>query len=123
MEMLHLFRQSAATVDPDLPVRPERLRFGAPGEIVDLFAGAGLVDLEETTITVASAYEDFDELWSGFLAGIGPDGTYLAGLSAADQSAIRDELFDRVGRPAAGFSLRGTARCGRGRVPSNTVGG
>jgi SAM-dependent methyltransferase len=122
MEMLHHFREAAAVVDPAAPLGQDRLRFGAAGEIVDLLVGAGLVDVVETTITVATTYSAFDELWAGFLAGIGPHGAYCAALPDATRAAVRDELFARLGRPAGAFSLRGTARCGRGRVPSNTVG-
>ena len=59
------------------PVDGGAVAFGGPGELVELFTRAGLSQVTETTLRVTSTYEDFDELWTGFLAGVGPAGTYL----------------------------------------------
>jgi SAM-dependent methyltransferase len=117
MQMLRHFWDAAATVDSSAPQETQLMKFGRPGEIVDLFDKGGLHDLTETTLDAVSSYSGFDELWSGFLAGIGPAGSYCVSLDDDRRAAVRRELFDRVGSPAGAFELRATARAARGRVP------
>jgi SAM-dependent methyltransferase len=117
MEMLRSFWDAALTVDPAAPDEARTMRFGRQGEIADLFAAAGLDDIDETTLQVSSVYDDFDELWSGFLAGIGPAGTFCSSLSDQARAELRAALFDRLGSPVGPFSLRATARCAVARVP------
>lgn len=118
MQMLRHFWDSALTVDADAPDEATHLKFGGKGEIVELFDAAGLTGAEESTLTVTSSYADFDELWSGFLAGIGPAGSYCAALPEDQRAAVRDDLFRRIGSPAGPFELDATARCARARVPT-----
>lgn len=65
MQMLRHFWDAALAVDPGAPDEAQTMRFGRAGEIADLFRAAGLVDVDESTITVSVTYPDFDELWSG----------------------------------------------------------
>ncbi|WP_205860668.1 class I SAM-dependent methyltransferase [Phycicoccus sp. HDW14] len=118
MEMLRLYWDSALAVDPDAPDEARTLRFGRAGEIVELFTAAGLVDVEETTLSVSSTYADVDELWSGFLAGIGPAGTHCLSLSDDDRARVRTELEERLGHPTESFTLGAVARCAVGRRPA-----
>jgi SAM-dependent methyltransferase len=122
MEMLRSFWDAALTVDPEAPDEAPRVRFGRPGEIVALFESAGFDDVVETTLHVTSTYSDFAELWSGFLAGIGPAGQYCVTLPGDTRSVVRDELFRRMGSPTAGFTLGATARCVTGRAPGDAAG-
>ena len=69
-------------------------------------------------MTVDSRYEDFDELWNGFLAGIGPAGAFCVSLDDDARQAVRSELFDRLDRPAGSFTLQAVARVARGRRPN-----
>lgn len=117
MQMLQMFWDAAVELDPDAAHEARTLRFGRDGEISDLFARAGLVDIEEATITVSSTYRGFDELWDGFTAGIGPAGAYCVRLPDAQRTRLRSHLFDRAGRPDAEFALDAVARCARGQVP------
>ena len=117
MEMLRAFWDAARVVDPHAPDEARTLRFGAPGEIADLFAGAGIVDVVERRLTVESTYADFDELWTGFLAGIGPAGAFCVGLDDDRREILRSEIFDRVGAPTGTFTLSATALCATGFVP------
>ncbi|MGB3828266.1 MAG: methyltransferase domain-containing protein [Ornithinimicrobium sp.] len=114
MQMLRHFWDAALTVDPNAPDEARTLRFGRPGEIADLLDGAGFENVTETTLAVSTTYTDYDELWNGFLAGIGPAGAYCTSLSQQSQAAVREELFRRVGSPEATFSLRAVARCASG---------
>ena len=116
MEMLRAFWDAALSVRPDAPDEAQRMRFGRPGEIAALFEAAGLAAIDESSIRVASTYESFDELWAGFLAGVGPAGAYCVGLPEPDREDVRRALFDRLGSPAASFTLGAVARGAVGSV-------
>jgi SAM-dependent methyltransferase len=117
MEMLRRFWDAALAVDPAAPDEARTLRFGREGEIAELFADGGLVDVTETTLASGSSYSDFDELWSGFLAGIGPAGAFLTSASDDTRAAIRAAMYDGLGSPTGPITLKATARCAIARVP------
>jgi SAM-dependent methyltransferase len=116
MEMLRLFWDSALAVDPNAPDEARTLRFGGEGEIAELFGRTGLVDVEETTLTVTSTYVSFEELWEGFLGGIGPAGAFCLSLTDDARAAVRAEMFCRLGSPTGSFGLSAVARSAKGRV-------
>jgi SAM-dependent methyltransferase len=118
MEMLRCFWDAALAVDGDAPDEARTMRFGREGEIADLLDTAGFDEIIETTLSVSSSYIGYDELWSGFLAGIGPAGSFCVSLSDDKRTDLRGELFRRVGSPDGPFTLTATARCARGRVPA-----
>ncbi|MBO1756018.1 class I SAM-dependent methyltransferase [Allobranchiibius sp. CTAmp26] len=111
MQMLRAFWDAALAVDPAAPDESRHLRFGQAGEVSELFAAAGWRALPETTLTVSAAYDDFDDLWSGFLAGVGPAGAYCLGLSEQHRAQVRAQVFHGLGSPTGGFSLDAVARC------------
>jgi SAM-dependent methyltransferase len=115
MEMLRLFWDAALTIDPDAPDEARTLRFGGEGELFELFSAAGLSEVTESTLSVSSTYANFDELWSGFMAGIGPAGAYCVSLNEEAQQALHRELFNRLGPPSAPFTLKAVARFAQGR--------
>jgi SAM-dependent methyltransferase len=115
MQMLRLFWDAALAVDPVAPDEARTLRFGREGEIADLLTATGFHDVRETTLDVECTYPDFEELWSGFLLGIGPAGSYCVSLSDEQRSSVRDQLFGRLGSPSGPFSLTARARCASGR--------
>lgn len=117
MEMLRHFWKAAFTLDADIPAETTSLRFGRPGEIAELLEQAGFIDVRETTLAVSSTYADFDELWSGFQAGIGPAGVYCQRLEPEAQTVLRRAVFERLGSPAGPFSLDAWARSASGRLP------
>ncbi len=117
MQMLRHFWDAALAVDADAPDEVRVMKFGRPGEISALFDEAGLVDVGETTLTVSTTYADFDELWAGFLLGIGPAGSYLVSLPEEQREAVRAALFAGVGSPSGEFSLDATACGAHARAP------
>ncbi len=117
MEMLRLFWDSALVVDPKAPDEAQTLKFGRQGEITDLLEAAGFGDVTETTFDVQSTYSSFDELWVGFLAGIGPAGSFCVSLGASQRTALREDLLLRLGSPSGPFTLTARARCAHGRSP------
>jgi SAM-dependent methyltransferase len=118
MEMLRAFWDAALSIDPQAPDEARTLRFGRPGEIAELFASTGLERIQESTLAVASTYSSFDELWNGFLAGIGPAGSYCVSLHLAERDRLRAALLTTLGSPSGSFTLRAVARCAVGRVPA-----
>ncbi len=116
MEMLRRFWEAVAAADAAAAGDGGAVAFGGPGELVELFTRAGLSEVTETTLRVTSTYEDFDELWSGFLAGVGPAGTYCVSLSDDLRSQVKQEMFERLGSPTGAVTLGGVARCAIGRV-------
>ena len=117
MEMLRTFWDAALAVDPNAPDEARTMRFGRPGELVELFDSAGLEDVTETTLDVASTYTGFDELWSGYLAGVGPAGSYCVSLADDVRVRVERELFDRLGAPTGPVTLSAVARCALGHAP------
>lgn len=118
MEMLRAFWDAAVGLWPDAPDEVHVMRFGREHELVDLMDRAGLAGIVETTLTVTSPYESYDELWSTFLGGIGPAGSYLLSKSPDGQAALREALYERLERPAGPFALNAVARAVRAVSPA-----
>lgn len=118
MEMLRAFWDAAMATDASAPDEAQTMRFGRPGEIVELFEAVGLVDVTETSILVTSTYDGFDELWTGFLAGVGPAGAYCVGLHDGDRARLRQALFERLDGPIGPFTLGAVARAAVATVPA-----
>ena len=118
MDLLRRFWEAAVRVDPDAPTDTQSLRFGRPGELTELFAATGLVDIDEVLIEITSGYTSFDELWATYLLGVGPAGSYCTAQPEEIQARIRAELFSILGEPAGPLTLSGRALAARGSVPT-----
>lgn len=117
MELLRGFWDAALSIDPGAPDEARTLRFGRPHEIADLFASVGIDGIVESTLNVSSTYASFDELWNGFLAGVGPAGSYCLSLTPDHRDALRAALSARFGSPNGPFTLAALARSATGQVP------
>ncbi|HUF97118.1 MAG TPA: methyltransferase domain-containing protein [Ilumatobacter sp.] len=117
MEMLRCFWDAALEIDPGAPDEAGTMRFGRSGEISQLFESARMAEVVESTLQVSSSYADFDELWNGYLAGVGPAGAYCVALPADDRQRLRTALFRRLGEPTGSLELGAIARFAVGRVP------
>jgi hypothetical protein len=112
MTMLRTFWEAAAVVDErGAAARDERtrMRFGEREEIVELWEGAGLRDVEGGEIVVSTPYSDFDDLWEPFLAGVGPGGDFTVSLEPDVQAALRKEYNRMLGSPEGSFDLKARA--------------
>lgn len=114
MQFLRTFWDAALSLDPAAPDEARKLRMGRQGDIVEWLAAAGLAEVTETTLTVTSDYRDYDEVWTSMLAGVGPAGSYCAGLPEPQRAALRAAWFDGLGRPSGSITLRASAWAGRG---------
>jgi SAM-dependent methyltransferase len=108
MMLLRAFWDAAREFDSRAPVEGSRAISGGPGALAEVFAEAGLRDVESGSLDVEAGYEDFEDLWTGVMEGVGPAGSYAARLPSVQQEELRRRLFARVGSPRAAFSL--TAR-------------
>jgi SAM-dependent methyltransferase len=107
----------AAVSETGVPGRSETERFGGkPGQLAGLWRDAGLREVEDSTITVSSAYRDFDELWATFRAGVGPVGVHAESLEADALEAVREAFRRKVGSPDGAFELTATAWFAAGTV-------
>jgi SAM-dependent methyltransferase len=107
------FWQAARELDPD--VEDESQLAGArEGHLSELFEAAGLIDVEETTLSVTIEHPSFEEWWEPFTLGVGPAGGFAAGLDAERQADLRERCRERL--PAAPYALTAQAWAARGRV-------
>jgi len=115
MQLLRAFWEAARAVKPDAS---REASFGTLEELGELWDAQGLEELELGALEVATAYSDFDEIWSSLQLGVGPSGQYLVSLEPEAQEAIREEYHRRLGEPAGSFELTARSWAARGRVPS-----
>jgi SAM-dependent methyltransferase len=110
---LSLFWAAARELDPG--VEDESHLAGArEGHLAELFAAAGLREIEEATVTSSLQHDSFDEWWQPFTGGVGPAGTYVARLDPERRADLRERC--RAMLPAAPFTLTARAWAARGRA-------
>jgi SAM-dependent methyltransferase len=108
---LSVFWRAARQLDPD--VTDESQGAGArPGHLAELFAEAGLRDVEATALIATAVHPSFEEWWGPFTLGVGPAGDYVSRLDANR----RDELMERCRKllPPAPFEVAARAWTARG---------
>lgn len=83
------FWRTARSLDPGVP--HEAGRPGArDGHLASLFAGAGFTEVRSSTLTTRFSFASFEQWWAPFTLGVGPAGSYLAGLTAERADALRE---------------------------------
>jgi ubiquinone/menaquinone biosynthesis C-methylase UbiE len=85
---------------------------GREGHLAELFAEAGLREIDQAILHVQVAHEDFDEWWEPFTLGVGPAGSYLAELDPARQIELRERAKQRLDRTPFSFATRAWAARG-----------
>ena len=122
MTMLRAFWDAAIETDPGRAESADegrRMRYGRPDALAELWTGTGLLDVATDSIVVRAGYQDFEDLWIPFMAGIGPAGAYCASLSDTDRAELEDRYRRRLGSPEGPFELSARAWVVRGRVPGS----
>jgi SAM-dependent methyltransferase len=98
-----------AVLELDATVRDESNLAGArSGHLLDLFADAGLREIEGTSLTVRVKLRDFDEWWTPFTLGVGPAGEYAASLDPAHLAAVRARCAELLPQDGP-FEITGSA--------------
>ena len=101
MELMRFFWDAATELDQAAAKLDEGVRFPLcrPGALKELFAGAGLQEVEATSIDIPTPFADFDDYWRPFLGGQGPAPAYAMSLDDAARAKLRDRVKARL--PAA----------------------
>jgi hypothetical protein len=83
----------------------------------ELWAGAGLEDIDTRKIAVQRTFVDFDDYWTTVLGGpsVGPK---LTGMASDDLTLLKDRMRERLPADAGGGITYGAkANAIKGRVP------
>jgi SAM-dependent methyltransferase len=110
---LGLFWQKARELDPGV-ADESHLAGAREGHLVQLLEGAGLHEVEATTLDADRDHPTFDDWWDPYEHGVGPAGAYVATLDAERRLALRDRCHAALGDgpftvPAMAWAARGRA--------------
>jgi ubiquinone/menaquinone biosynthesis C-methylase UbiE len=108
---LSLFWEAARQLDPGV-VDESHLAGAREGHLSELFAAAGMRDIEETALSIQREHAGFEEWWEPYTGGVGPAGTYVQALSTQQQAELRDRC--RALLPDGPFVLVSRAWAARG---------
>jgi SAM-dependent methyltransferase len=108
---LSLFWDIARELDPEV-VDESDLAGSRRGDLTELFGAAGLHAIEETSLSADLEHPNFEAWWEPFSGGVGPAGSYLAGLDADRRADLRERCRARV--PTAPFVITARAWAARG---------
>jgi len=110
---LSLFWETAHELDGQ--VEDESNRAGVrEGHLATLFGAAELREIEATTLSVSVQHPTFDDWWEPYALGVGPVGTYVAGLDPEGRERLRDACRAKLGADpfaitARAWAVRGVA--------------
>jgi SAM-dependent methyltransferase len=109
----------AAVLDPGLE-RPLFRPMAAPGEMEEAWRALGLLDVEQTSLTIRVEFSGFEDFWSPFLLGEGPHGQYVAKLTEAVRAVLQEHARRAylANRPDGPRSFVSVAWACRGIVPA-----
>jgi SAM-dependent methyltransferase len=119
MELMRHFWDAAGKLDPDAARMDEGVRFPLcrPEALEQLFAGAGLEQVEVRAIDMPTLFANFDDYWQPFLGGQGPAPAYAMSLDEIARTRLRDCLRERIPSTANGaISLTARAWATHGTV-------
>jgi hypothetical protein len=89
-----------------------RLAGSSEGDLARLFKAAGLREVEETALSVSVEHPTFEDWWEPYTLGVGPAGSYVAGLDAERRESLREHC--RTLLPDPPFALTAQAWTVRG---------
>ena len=109
MTMLRRFWDAAAATDPGSNPQDElNMRYATAEDLATLWKEVGLTQVTTSAADVLASYENFEDLWFGFAAGVGPAGAYAVSLDEAGRMRLKGELRSLLGVGDSPFEL--TAR-------------
>lgn len=109
---LSVFWDSVAELDPDAG-NESNLAGARDGHLAELFAEAGLHEVEQTMISAAVEHASFEAWWEPFTHSVGPAGRYAAGLEPERRERLRRLCRSRI--PEEPFTITARAWTVRGR--------
>ena len=108
---LSTFWDAARQLDPE--VDDESGLAGArAGHLAELFAAAGLREIEEASLEVRTEHPSFEDWWEPYTFGVGPAGAYVRGLDPERRAELRELCRERL--PEAPFVVTASAWAARG---------
>ncbi len=110
---LSLFWQAAHEVEAEAPDESQ-MPGVREGHLVQLFAAAGLGDVEPATLSVSLEHSSFEAWWEPFTQGVGPAGAFVAGLDPERRAALRERCRNLL--PDAPFVITARAWAAKGRA-------
>jgi SAM-dependent methyltransferase len=85
------------------------------GHLAELFAAAGIQQIEQTVLASSVEHPSFEEWWEPFTLGVGPAGVYVSGLPPEERDHLRELCRSRL--PAPPFTVTARAWAVAGCVP------
>jgi hypothetical protein len=82
------------------------------GSLPELFERAGLHDVETSVLSVSVEHPSFEEWWAPYTLGVGPAGSFVAGLDVDAVARLRERCRSLL--PEAPFVLTSCAWASRG---------
>jgi SAM-dependent methyltransferase len=110
---LSVFWRAVADVDPSAEDE-SALPGTREGQLAELFARAGLEDVQAGVLTVRSRFATFEEWWDTFTLGVGPAGAYVTRLDGPGREQLRARCSALL--PVAPFEITASAWTAIGRV-------
>jgi ubiquinone/menaquinone biosynthesis C-methylase UbiE len=107
------FWAAARELDPEI-ADESQLPGTREGHLAELFEAAGLREIEETAHSASLEHASFEDWWEPFTLGVGPAGTYAAGLDEERQAELREKCRSML--PAPPFTVTARAWAVRGLV-------
>jgi len=107
------FWTAARELDPEV-AGESQLPGAREGHLAKLLEAAGLRAIEETAHSASLEHASFEDWWEPFTLGVGPAGTYAAGLDEERQAELREACRRML--PSAPFSIAARAWAARGLV-------
>jgi ubiquinone/menaquinone biosynthesis C-methylase UbiE len=90
-----LFFDTAAVLDPRAGERRARSYtrpMTRPGELANAWRAAGFTDVVDTTLSIRMEFASFDDFWTPYLGKEGQQAEYVATLSDAERTRLREAL-------------------------------
>jgi SAM-dependent methyltransferase len=103
---MQVFWRAAEEADPDAHDEG-RMPGSREGHLAELATEAGLTVVRSTSLTVSVHFSSFEEWWAPYLLGVGPAGSYVAGLDPELRSRVEASCRSRF--PDGEFEQGGTA--------------
>jgi hypothetical protein len=89
------------------------------GELAHAWQAAGLIDVQDTSLTIRMDFDRFDDYWGPFEGRDGPGAQHVQTLSADAKARLRDAVRRAylAGEPDGARSFAATSWAVKGRVP------
>jgi SAM-dependent methyltransferase len=109
---LSRFWEVAHELRPDLDDE-SHLPGAREGHLAELFAAAGVEEVEDGSVSISVEHPTFEDWWEPFTLGVGPAGAHVAALDPAAREELRERCRERLPEPPFVVSARAWAARGR----------